>query len=171
MEKDLDLIGLKYDESFFKSMNKIKFKSYIKQKINTAAFNFLLNEKSEKSKIKNINYESLKIQEYIFSKMFTNSEVELLSKLRSRNIDLKCNFKTKFSATKNIEKLKCSLKNCNELETQEHLMHCNEILNIFNEKYDMTGIKYKDIFSKQIKKQRNVTKLYKILIDIRSKLL
>ena len=103
--------------------------------------------------------------------MFTNNEVELLSKLRSKNIDIKCNFKTKYSPFNNIEKLKCSLKKCNELETQEHLMQCKEILNIFNQKYDMTGIRYRDMFSKQLKKQRNLTKLYKILLDIRSKLL
>ena len=171
VKKDLEQVGIKYDEAFIKSMNKIKFKSFIKKKIATAAFNWLLNEKSDKSKIKNIKYRNFKIQSYMSSKIFTNAEVELLSKLRSKNIDVKCNFKTKFSPKNNIEKLKCTMTNCNELETQEHLMQCKPILTILNRKYDMSGISYEDMFSKQLKKQRNITKLFKILIEIRTKLL
>ena len=63
------------------------------------------------------------------------------------------------------------MTNCNELETQEHLMQCKPILTILNRKYDMSGISYEDMFSKQLKKQRNITKLFKILIEIRTKLL
>ena len=33
VKKDLELLGLKYDEAFIKSMNKVKFKSFIKKKI------------------------------------------------------------------------------------------------------------------------------------------
>ena len=171
VKKDLELLGLKYDEKYFKSMNKIKFKAFIKQKISTAAFNFLEKEKLEKSKVKNIKYQHFKIQPYLTSKMFNNNEVELLSKLRSKNIDVKCNFKTKFSPNNNLDKLKCSMKNCNELETQEHLIQCIPILTVLNEKYDKSGIRYDDIYSKHIKKQRSVTKLYKILIELRTKLL
>ena len=113
----------------------------------------------------------VKIQPYLTSKMFNNNEVELLSKLRSKNIDVKCYFKTKFSPNNNLDKLKCSMKNCNELETQEHLIQCIPILTVLNEKYDKSGIRYDDIYSKHIKKQRSVTKLYKILIELRTKLL
>ena len=171
VKKDLELLGLSYDDKFIKSMNKIKFKAFIKDKIAKAAFQFLLNEKLDKSKVKDIKYENFKIQAYMSSKIFTNNEVELLSKLRSRNIDVKCNFKTKYSPNNNTEKLKCLMENCNELETQMHLMKCEPILTVLNEKYDMSGIAYEDIFSNDLKKQRNVTKLYKIVTDIRTKLL
>ena len=142
VQNDFDLIGLKYDESFIKSMNKLRFKKYVKSKILLAAFNFLESEKLTKSKVKNIVYEKLKCQEYMTSKMFKNHEVELLCRLRSKNIDLKCNFKTKFTLKNDIEKLKCVMKTCNELETQEHLMECRPIIKELNKKYDMTGIHY-----------------------------
>ena len=121
--------------------------------------------------MKNINYEELKCQGYFTSKLFTNREVELLCRLRSRNIDVKSNFKTKFTQSNNAENLKCVLKNCAEMETQKHLTLCKPILDIFNEKYDKSGIEYEDIFSKSLIKQRNVTKLFKILLEIRTSLI
>ena len=48
-------------------------------------------------KVKNIIYKKFTIQKYLMSNYFSNFEVEILNKLRSRNINVKSNFKTKFT--------------------------------------------------------------------------
>ena len=159
-------------------MNKRKSKIFVKKKIKDAALKYLMNEKSDKNKVKDIKYSKLEIQRYIYSNLFRNYEVELLHKIRSRNLDLKCNFKTKF--TKGVfgtlpNNTKCSIDGCdNELEDQPHLMECAPILNIFNQKYNLPSeinLKYEHIFSSSVKKQSAITKFFSILIDIREKLL
>ena len=48
VKKDLDLIGQKYDEKFIKSMNKLKFKKFVKKHIRKAAFQMVLASSSTK---------------------------------------------------------------------------------------------------------------------------
>ena len=123
------------------------------------------------SKVKHIKYKKLESQHYLSSSLFTNYEVELLNKIRSRNLDLKANFKTKFTFN-NISHLKCSLNGCSQIEEQSHILECIPIWQKFNEKYKlMQAANYSDIFSKNIKKQKRITKLYTILLDIRENLL
>ena len=83
VEDDFNLIGESLDEAQIKSMSKKKFKKLIKMKIKKAAFKHLLSEKDEKSKVKNIKYSKFK-------------EVQILNKARSRNLNVKSNFKTQF---------------------------------------------------------------------------
>ena len=47
-------------------MNKRKFKIFIKKKIKAAAFKYLINEKSDKNKVKDIKYNKLEMQRYIY---------------------------------------------------------------------------------------------------------
>ena len=168
IKQDFTLIDKEYDERLLKSMNKKKFKIFIKKKIKESAFKFLVKEKSDKSKVKDIEYNKFEIQKYIVSKLFTNYEVELLQKIRSRNLDVKCNFKTRYSTF-----LECSLDGCSsQLENQPHLMKCKPIMDIFQEKFTLPrDLKYEHIFSKNVKKQKTITKLFSILLDIREQLL
>ena len=80
----------------------------------------MIEEKEEKSKIKNIQYNKFKVQPYLTSNLFSNYEVEVLSKLRSRNIDVKSNFKTKYKIN-NVLDLKCPLFNCYDTDDQQIL--------------------------------------------------
>ena len=111
----------------------------------------------------------MKPQEYISSKLLSNYEVEVLSKMRSRNLDLKSNFKTKFTFN-NIIDLECSLNGCSEVEDQQHLMNCKPILENLNANMKISDFCYNDLFSNK-KKQNKITKLYVTLLDIRSNLL
>ena len=133
VENDFTTINEKFDENFIKSLSKAKMKKYIKQNIHEASFKYLLNEQSSKSKIKNIKYKKFKLQKYMTSNIFSNYEVEVLSKFRSRNINVKSNFKKQFTFN-NIENLQCSLNNCFEEETQEHLMKCKPIIDQLHKK-------------------------------------
>ena len=169
VKDDFKLIDVPYDENRIKSMSKKQFKIFVKKKIREAAFKYLMFAKEDKSKIKDLKYRKLESQKYLSSKLFSNYEVELLSKLRSRNLDLKSNFKTKFTFN-NVTDLKCSLNGCDEVEDQPHIMKCKQILDNLDQTYEVSDICYEDIFSKS-KKQNRVTKLYVALLDVRSKLL
>ena len=147
-------------------MSKNKYKKYVKSKISNAVFRYLLSEKEELSKIKNLQYKKLHMREYLKSNLFTNYEVQTLSKLRSRNIDVKANFKTKYTFD-NVEKLECSL-GCPEVEDQQHILKCKPLI---DELKDIsTNVSYNDIFS-TVRKQKQVTQRFISLLDIRSQLL
>ena len=166
VKSDFDLINEKYDENLIRNMSKSKFKKYVKSKISNAVFQFLLTEKEELSKIKTIQYKKFKLQKYFKSNLFSNYEVQILSKLRSRNINVKANFKKQYTFN-NIEKLECSL-GCQEIETQQHLLTCKPLL---NELKDLrSNVSYNDIFS-TIKKQKSVVVQYIRLLDARNQLL
>ena len=111
VEEDFVTIEEKYNEYNIKSMSKHKMKKFVKSKIEKAAFKYLLSEQEGKSKVKDIKYNQFKLQKYLTSNLFSNYEVEILNKLRSRNINLKSNFKTKFTKD-NIMNLQCSFDNC-----------------------------------------------------------
>ena len=140
----------------------------VKLKIREAALKFLNSEKNQKSKIKHIKYSKLQPQKYLQSNLFNNNEVEILSRLRSRNLDVKSNFKSKFTFN-NIQKLECPINGCSEIDDQQHLMKCNYILDTQEIKYIASRFKYENIFL-GVRKQIKITKLYVSLIELRSKL-
>ena len=61
-------------------MSKKQCKKWVKSKVRTAGFKYLLNERG--SNTENIVYSKLKMQNYLKSSKFSNFEVEILSKLR-----------------------------------------------------------------------------------------
>ena len=109
------------------------------------------------------------MQKYLNSELFSNHQVEVLNKLRSRNIDVKSNFKTKYTFN-NVEYLECKMDGCYEVEDQKHLLTCKPLLKKLDKKYHNTKITYNDIFS-NVKKQKRVTDFYILLLDTRSSLL
>ena len=117
---------------------------------------YLVSEKNEQSKIKSIEYKKLELQKYLKSSLFSNTEVEVLSKLRSRNLDLKSNFKNKYTFN-GIANLQCSIAGCSEIEDQPHLMKCTKILNELDTNYVLYNLSYDDIFSDDERKQKRVT--------------
>ena len=152
-----------FDESTIKSMQLKKYKQFIKKKIKHAAFEYLEKDKSTKSKVKNIEYKNLAKQSYISSSNFTDDEVFLLARLRSRNIVLKENFSGMYSDTL------CSL-GCHENETQQHILTCKPILEKSNASEVAKSIAYCDIFGTE-KRQKLAVLVYKELLRMRDELL
>ena len=169
VENDFEVINEKYDEVFLKSMSKKKYKKYIKAKVREAAFKYLMAEKEKRSKVRPIKYKKFKMQSYITSNLFSNFEVEFLNKIRSRNLDVKSNFKTKYTYH-NVTDLKCPIKNCFEVDDQMHILNCKEVLECLNSNSVKNSV-YEDIFSKDILKQKQITKTFIKLIEIRNSLL
>ena len=155
------MINEKYDEDFIRKMSKKKFKKYVNI--------FLLSRKEKLKKIETLQYKKFKLQKYLKSKFFFDYHVEVLSKLRSRNIDVKSNYKTKFTKH-NVENLECSIVGCFDTEDQQHLLKCKPILQRFHRIQNLKNVSYKDIFS-SVQKQKKITDLYINLLDIRKKIL
>ena len=163
--KDFDVIGEKLDEKEVTKKSKISHKNNIKQKIKTAAFHFLLEKKLNHSKIKDIQYSKLETQSYMTSPLFTNSEVSLLFALRSKYVDCKANFRSKYRNTD----LLCEY--CSECEdNQQHILRC-KVLNKFLKSKDVVdeNFEYNDLF-KNVKKQKVIVTIYAKLLHIRSQL-
>ena len=123
-------------------------KKFVKTKIRNAAFKYLLTEKETKSKIKGILYKKFALQKYATSSLFSNYEVQILSKLRYRNIEVKSNFKTKYTIN-NITNLQCSIDNCFEIEDQKHILRCKPVLQRVSKKliFNISKVQYYFIFS------------------------
>ena len=113
-----------------------------------------LNEKAAKhSKSGDLIKSEISEERYLTDKRFSLSEVQLLSKLRTRMLDVK---KNSPSLWNNV--LTCRIcKDEIEIESQEHLLRCKEI----QKHVDIpSNIKYSDIFS-HVDKQIEVVRIFK----------
>ena len=96
VKADWDMIGEVMNEEFIKISNKETFKRHVKDKIKEAALKYLKEKQKMHSKIKDIKYEKLEVQEYMISPLFTDEEVNLLYAIRSRALNCKMNFKNRY---------------------------------------------------------------------------
>ena len=164
VKSDLEMFDGSIDEEYIQLKSKSSLKEEIKDKIRKVAFRYLKEKLAGHSKIKGIQYTQLKAQTYMTSPLFSNEEVNLLHGLRSRSVNVKCNFRTRFQ-----NNLLCPL--CEqEDDDQPHLLNCVELLNRFKDE-DLVQVKsvYQDIFEDHLK-QKQITHLMSRLIHIRNQL-
>ena len=85
-------INLSFEE--IRNLSKWKFKKIIKEKIEIAAFKYLIELKNspgrdgKMSKVSNIQYEKLEMQQYLYENAKTNIS-HFIAKARSKTLDLK----------------------------------------------------------------------------------
>ena len=102
------------------------------------------------SKIKDISYEQLELNEYLKSEMFSKKERELLVNIRSKCYNAKSNFKRR-----HLNRTDCTL-GCPETEDQKHIfLNCPKV----NEPSDVT---YEDIDGSVIQQKTAVEVFLKI---------
>ena len=121
----------------------------------SAAFNFLQNKKVNHEKVRHIHYESLKLQEYLTSELFSTKEAQMLTALRSHCIrGVRHNFSKMFKNNS-----KCPL-NCSELtpheDTQEHVLYC-KTLNQSHEETPNIQYMYGDVYKQHKLSQKFCT--------------
>ena len=98
--------------------------------------------------------------------IFSNDEVSLLHALRSRSTECKVNYKQKYVGSN----LLCSLCKIAD-EDQKHLLTCKVLTqNIKSDEITKEKVKYEDIFSSDVQKQKVITVLYQELFKIRENL-
>ena len=92
------MIQEEFNENKILNMSKEPYKQFIKEKIKTAAFNYLRKLQEKHSKIRDIVYKKLEIQPYTVSPVFLDEEVNILHSLRSRAVDCKANYRNMYKA-------------------------------------------------------------------------
>ena len=79
--EELNLTAYKVED--LGRMTKLKLKTLIKQKCAQKAFEYFCQEKNKNKKMTNLNYSSLKLQEYLETKLINNKNEKLLFRLRN----------------------------------------------------------------------------------------
>ena len=116
--------------------------------------------KESHSKVKDISHTSLKIQPYLKNLNLSYKEKQILFKLRTRMTNVKSNFKTMHTD------IFCDLCDKGIEQTDAHLLDCLYFIENCPQLNDDNGIEYEDIFM-NIKAQVQVTKIYKLIFDIK----
>ena len=165
--EDFKTIDQVQNDEEIRTTNTTQYKKNIKSRLKQAAFKYLKEIQSKHSKVKDISYENLETQKYMTNPIFSNEEVNVLHALRSRGIECKSNFKQKYLNSDLLCPL-CLLEN----EDQKHILTCSVIQNEFeNENISNSETKYENIFSNDVRKQKEITSLYTDLLKIRERLI
>ena len=160
IKNDIEMfkIGLSIKE--IENMSKKAFKNLVKKKEKEASFEYLLIEKSKHSKVAHINYREFGMQDYLQPNASSIQESKFLFMLRCRMIDVRCNYRGKYTDTL------CPL--CVKGEySQPHLLVCEKL----GENTDIvTDIpEYETIFQYDLEQKMNTSRILKTQFDKRKK--
>ena len=132
----------------------------------TAAFNYLQTLQQSHSKMENINYDKFELSPYLCSPLFNNESRSLLLALRTRTVR---GIRSDFGGL--YPDKSCPL-GCGDMDTLKNILSC-KVLKQSHASHDVTNsdIRYEDIFSSDINKQKQVTELYRQLLETRNKII
>ena len=138
---------------WIQSKSKLAFKNLVKKKAKEVAFEWLMTKKRGHSKMKNLSYSTLEMQDYLKCKDISVKQAKILFRVRTRMEKFGENFKA------GKETKPCPV--CDESEdTQSHSFQCKVVTtNIFVNKH------YEDIFSTKV--DRKLAKEIKRIIKFR----
>ena len=163
---DMDHVEMNMSENEISNIKKEAFKKIVKKKVTEAALNKLIQAKENHSKMSQVTYSKLQIQEYLKNPLFESESMEMLTALRTRTVrGIKNDFRGMYSDTE------CPLE-CGNTDTLQHLLDCS-VLNqhMSSESIAKNRLEFQDIYSEGIVKQKQITQLYIQLMSIRGKLL
>ena len=118
VQKDLQDLDIKMNLEEISVMSKVTFKELVKSKVKSKALEYLQKLQQKHSKSINLHFESLELQEYL--KPEGNMTIQMKAfvfSLRSRMVDVKCNYKV---GKTDLKCRKCLIVD----EDQEHLLNC-----------------------------------------------
>ena len=157
VEKDLEYLELEnMNFENIRNMNKLQFRSLIRQRIEEKTLQKLENVKKSHSKVKNVEHGRLFMQKYLQpnSANISKEEAQIIFKLRCQVTEVKSNFRRKYE---NILCRACKI----EEEDQKHLLQC-KILNVEVEQLDYQKI-YNGTVEEKLKIARKFMTNFKIL--------
>ena len=153
---DLETLGL--------HRTKTQIKLLLKKQARKSAFDYLLNLKTEKSKMEKLKYETFHLQPYLHSPLFTAEKASLLTALRTRTVrGIRSDFGEMFAS-----KL-CPLPECGKKDSLPHLQTCEVLRDLVLLEMEEPG--YEEVFSLDLERQRVVTDLYMRLLEARDNIL
>ena len=159
---DLKHLKLKEDLDIIRKTKKLKLKDILNRRIKENAFEELISQKENHSKVKHIKYNSFEMQKYLkpCETKITKEEAQEIFRLRTRTSDVKANFKGKYE---NLECYACK----NDEETQKHVI---EKCKILNENSEEKIPEYEEIFTGNVKMKHKIVKRFQENIKLREKL-
>ena len=151
VRKDLNDCHISLSSDEIRNLPKNKFKEFVKEKVEEAAFTELVKEKYKTSKGNLLKYDELKTQNYLLPGGNLNyMDMKRILQMRIRDTPVRSNFGNAFGSKK------CPASECSEEETQEHLYSSS----CWNDKEDKTTVsndtKYENVFEDDINKQFEV---------------
>ena len=162
---DCRAIGLNMSNSDIAKLTKQKFKDIVKAKVRNAALQFLNQLKLKHSKMDQLKYDKLEVQQYLTSPLFNNESRTLLLRLRTRTVNgIRADFRGLYAD------ISCPL-GCGHDDTLANILTCTVLRSHHTSAHvSQSDIRFEDIFSLDIRKQKEVTELYRQLLDIRNKM-
>ena len=137
--KDLDL-KMSFEE--IRETSKHNFKKIVYAKVKQLGFRYLLRQKSEQSKAKNVQYSKFEIQEYLIGGNCKREVAKMIFKARTMSVDIKMNKKWKYGDVLCV--------GCGEREeTVDEILLCRN-LNYENSVSEYQ-VSFKDFFSSKVK--------------------
>ena len=143
-----------------KELKKNKLKRIMNKAIMNKAFERLMKLKESHSKVRNLAFSNLKMQNYFKPSrvVISKNDIETIFKLRSKVSDVKLNFKGKYE---NLECRSCKI----EEESQEHVYECREIRKKRENKTKI--LEFEKIVGEN---QAEVAKIFREMLEIRRKM-
>ena len=158
-----DLAKLQITHSFdeIRNLSKYSFKKIVREKISQSALKALVQEQKSLSKVNHFDFTELKLQEYLLPNKLDLRLSKFVFLLRSRMLDVRCNFKNKYSDTL------CPLCMADQ-DTQQHLMVCS----VLEEPDVVQEVPlYEELFQKDTKKINQIAIILKMKFDKRQELM
>ena len=117
---------MSYEEVTSSAMSKLQLKKKLKKIAQSVAFKYLQEKLSTHTKVRNITYLKLELQDYLKTSNLSNEEIYTLAAFRSQCVrGIRNNFKKMYG-----NQINCPL-NCNtitpSIDTQEHLTTCKKV--------------------------------------------
>ena len=142
-------------------LSKNECKTILKNKLRDRCDSYLLELQIKNKKTKMLRL-SPNMKEYLTTELLTVEEKKLLFKLKTRMIDIKCNFKNKYN---DLTCIMCGEQD--QQETQQHLMSCQVITTHPDIKNKVNSIKYNDIYE-SLDKHIRAIKVFKRILKLRT---
>ena len=158
VKEDLKLFEICSDLDWIKSKSKFSFKSLVKSKAKELGLKILINKKEKHSKMLQLEYMDLEMQNYFKNNEITVSEARVIFKFRTRMIKCWGNFKGGRPPEK------CPIcKEEDSIDTQDHAFQCNVIKQIIK----IEG-EYRHIFMNTVNKKiaKTVEKMSKLRAEL-----
>ena len=163
IKEDREYLKLDMTNEEIASTKKSQFKKIIRKKIKEAAFAYLEEIKMSHTKVQNLKYDSLKMQEYLYK--FQTRDAQLLFKLRSRMLNVRSNFRNFYK----VQDVFCKLCNKDIEQTQAHLLDCETLINNCQDLYNDCDVEFEDIFEGP-ERQLKAAKLFQAVLETRENL-
>ena len=168
---DMEKCQIQLSDVEISNLSAKKYKFHIKQKVLKYAFEILQLKQKSHSKIKHIQYKQLKIQPYMKSPLFNKDDISTLFALRSRTVrSIRNDFKEQYKPNLNCPVCGQHLDSLPELLTCPRLK--SEVMTLpQSDQQAIIQTKYEDIFDCDLRKQKQATQTYTLLLTLRQKVL